>query len=83
MTTKTKLRKHMKNIHGEKKIVECSYCGMSARMSSIKEHERRCKQSVEEREARKFKCGECGKALSSRDKLRRHMQNIHNGEHRS
>ena len=64
------LKKHMKNIHGEKKIVECSYCGMNARMSSIKEHERRCKQSAEEREARKFKCGECGKALSTRDKLR-------------
>ena len=76
MTKKT-LKKHMKNIHGEKKIAKCSNCGMSFRMSCIGNHERMCKLSDEEREARKFKCDDCGKALSSREKLRRHRRNIH------
>ena len=76
MTKKT-LKKHMKNIHGDKTIVKCSNCGMSSRISCIKNHERMCKLTDEERVARKFKCDECGKALSSRDKLRRHMRNIH------
>ena len=83
MMTKKTLKKHMKNIHGEKKIAKCSNCGMSSRMSCIGNHERMCKLSDEERLARKLKCDDCGKALSSRDKLRRHMQHIHNGEHRS
>ena len=77
IVTKNKLKKHMKNIHGEKKIANCSNCGISSRISCIENHERMCKLSDKEREARKIKCDECGKSLSSRDKLRRHRRNIH------
>ena len=80
LVLKMTLKKHMKNIHGENKFVKCSNCGMNSRISCIKNHERMCKLTDEERVARKFKCDECGKALSSRDKLRKHTRNIHNIE---
>ena len=80
---KRTLKKHMKNIHGEKKMANCSNCGMSSKISCIKNHERMCRLSDEERVARKFKCDECGKTLSGRDKLRRHMRNIHHVEQAS
>ena len=71
------LKKHMRNMHGETKTAECRYCGLETRMSSINAHENRCKRSDEEKLLRKVKCGQCDKALSSRNKLRRHMKNIH------
>lgn len=80
LVSKMTLKKHMKNIHGENKFVECSNCGKNSRISCIKNHERMCKRTDEERIARKLKCGECGKGLSSRDKLRKHMRNIHHIE---
>ena len=77
LVSKVTLKKHIKNIHGENKFVKCSNCGMNSRISCVKNHERMCKRTDEERLARKLKCNECGKALSSRDKLRRHIRNIH------
>ena len=74
---RTVLKKHMRNMHGETKTAECRYCGLHTRMSSINAHENRCKRSDEEKLLRKVKCGQCDKALSSRNKLRRHMKNIH------
>ena len=71
------LKRHMRNMHGETKTVKCIYCGMNARVSSIKRHERRCRQSDEEKMLSKLKCEECGKGLSCRNKLRKHMKNIH------
>ena len=71
------LKRHMRNMHGETKTVKCTNCGMNARVSSIKRHERRCRQSDEEKMLSKVKCGECGKGLSCRNKLRKHMKNIH------
>ena len=74
---RTVLKKHMRNMHGETKAAECRYCGLQTRISSINAHENRCKRSDEEKLLRKVKCGQCDKALSSRNKLRRHMKNIH------
>ena len=50
------LKRHMRNMHGETKRVKYTNCGMNARVSSIKRHERRCRQSDEEKMLSKLKC---------------------------
>ena len=80
LVSKVTLKKHMRNIPGENKFVTCSNCGKSSRISCIKNHERMCKRTTEERIARRLKCDECGKGLSSRDKLRKHIRKIHHIE---
>ena len=72
------LRTHTKNMHGEKKHVSCSNCGSNYRISSIIQHQRLCKYTEEEREARKAakakNCEKCGKVLCNIFKLRKHME---------
>ena len=72
------LSEHMRNMHGENKHVSCSNCGSKYRISSIKKHQRLCKYTEEEREARKAakarNCDKCGKVLCNIFKLRKHME---------
>ena len=56
----------------------CSICGMNCRLLTIKKPQM-CKM-IDERAARKYRCDECGKAFSHKDKVRRNVKNIHNGE---
>ena len=69
---------HMKNMHGENKHVLCSNCGSNYRISSIKKHQRLCKNTDEENKARKAakakNCDKCGKVLCNIFKLRKHME---------
>ena len=78
LVTKEILKRHMKNMHGENKHVSCSNCGLNYRISSIVKHQRLCKYTDEEREARKAakarKCDRCGKVLCNIFKLRKHME---------
>ena len=72
---KSTLRKHMLNMHTENKdLASCSNCGLKCKMSSLDRHEKLCKLTAEEREARKVKCPKCGKNLSNRGKLRSHIK---------
>ena len=75
---KCTLNKHILNMHTENKLpVTCANCGMKCKISSLSRHEKLCKLSVEEREARKVKCSKCEKTLSSRGKLRSHIRVKH------
>ena len=75
------LRTHMKNMHGENKHVSCSNCGSKYRISSIIKHQLLCKQTNEEKDARKAsmarKCDQCGKVLCNNWKLRKHIRTVH------
>ena len=72
------LKNHMKNMHGENKHIPCSNCGLSYTISSLPKHQKLCKYTDEEREARKAaiakKCDRCEKVLSNAFKLRKHMK---------
>ena len=76
------LPRHMKNIHSEQKFVTCATCGQDKKAKNILKHEKRCKMSEEERAAYnatlKVECGKCGKILSHKHKLQRHMESVHN-----
>ena len=78
LMSKETLRKHMKNMHGENKHIPCSNCGLNYRISSIIKHQKLCKYTDEEREARKAaitkKCDRCEKVLCNTFKLRKHME---------
>ena len=50
--TKSTLKKHMLNIHNDP-TASCSSCGLKCKPSSLNRHEKLCKLSDEEREARK------------------------------
>ena len=78
LMSKEVLRKHMKHMHGENKHIPCSNCGLNYRISSIISHQKLCKFTDEEREARKAamakKCDRCEKVLCNTFKLRKHME---------
>ena len=77
--TKSTLKKHMLNIHNDP-TASCSSCGLKCKPSSLNRHEKLCKLSDEEREARKVNCNQCGKSLSNREKLKIHIREKHNHE---
>ena len=73
------LKNHMKNKHGEKKLVTCSNCGVEVK--GISRHERFCRMTDEERaaykETIKVECEQCEKVLANKFKLVRHIQAAH------
>ena len=75
----TRIKMHMKNIHGERKT--CTICGQDKIERKIAKHEKLCKMSEEERaeykESKKIKCENCPKILSDKKKLARHIQSVH------
>ena len=77
------LEKHMLFVHMNSvaKFVLCSECEKEFPILSIAGHERKCKMSDKEREEYKEKhkafCQECGQTLSCKQKLSRHIANVH------
>ena len=73
------LKKHMKNKHGETKLVACSNCGVEVK--GISRHERFCRMTEEERaaykETIKVECEQCCKVLANKFKLIRHIEAAH------
>ena len=79
--TVTRIRRHMKNKHGDRKLVTCTICGQDKIGRTIAGHEKICRMSKEERaeykESIKVKCANCHKILANKDKLARHIQTVH------
>ena len=73
------LKKHMKNKHGETRLVTCSNCGVEVKRIST--HERFCRMTEEERaaykETIKVECEQCCKVLANKFKLIRHIEAAH------
>ena len=70
------------HVNGVAKFVLCSVCEKEFPIKSIASHERKCKMSDKEREEYKEKhkafCQECGQTLSCKQKVQRHITNVHN-----
>ena len=81
---KQHLEKHMFYTHENtvNRLVPCSECVKELPILSMAQHERKCKMSDKERkeykEKQKASCPECGKTLSCKEKLRRHIASVHN-----
>ena len=77
----TRIKMHMKNKHGERKLATCSICGKDKVERKMAEHEKLCRMSEEERaeykESKKIKCENCPKILCNKNKLARHIQSVH------
>ena len=65
---------------GENKKMPCSNCGKNFKVSCVRNHEKICKLSEEEKAAIKAECDQCGKILANKGKLNRHIRFIHNNE---
>ena len=70
------------HVNGVAKFVLFSVCEKEFPIISIASHERKCKMSDKEREEYKEKhkafCQECGQTLSCKQKVQRHITNVHN-----
>ena len=80
LSSRDQLRTHTRLLHGDKKHLPCSNCGLNFRASTVRRHEKLCKLSKEERAAMKIKCDRCGKTLANKEKFNRHTRFVHNYE---
>ena len=79
-----KYLKHMTRRHGNTQCINCSNCDKAFSVLHIKNHEHVCKMSEDEktceREKNKVQCGDCGKIVRDKLKLRQHVRFIHKKE---
>ena len=77
----TRMKMHMKNKHGERKLLTCTICGQDKVERKMAGHEKLCRMTEEEKavykECIKVKCENCPKILSNKEKLARHIQSVH------
>ena len=70
--------------HGNTQCINCSNCDKAFSVLHIKNHEHFCKMSEDEkiceRENNKVQCGDCGKIVRDKLKLRQHVRFIHKKE---
>ena len=82
--TNLKYLKHMTRRHGSTQCINCSNCDKAFSVLHIKNHEIFCKMSEDEKicesEKNKVQCGDCGKIVRNKLKLRQHVRFIHKKE---
>ena len=68
--------------HGNTQHINCTNCDKTFSVLRIKNHEIFCKMSEEEKicENNKVQCGDCGKIVRNKLKLRQHVRFIHRQE---